>query len=1612
MDDSNSILDYFDYVMSQFNLDDDEKKKKELQNNTTQYTEDPNATPITDTTTSNTSDTTDTTSNIDTSTSTSNSSINTDILGKSIIDSLNDTLSQFTPISNDDLNGSNDYKSTMDTLDNLLNQKYNADLNANNNQNQNQNNIPWDQLPDEYKGKNFGPTLDQTINGPKSGSTYNLEGQIIDTKSTLTPSDDTLTNKKADTNNPIYKFMRGFQTRIIDPLIQWQADIDQNHISKSLNDNTTNLKNLGLNDDDIKQLDAAISENGTHDFNPSVPVDANMLKIINSRADLLQDQLSVNQVKDIIKLRKQASDISAQGGGAEKAGQFAAGATELALTVSASMAAGGIADSAIASPVVAKTLSKVGLNNTIGSTVVKVLGESVVETALDTPTIIADSEISETDFGSEFAQNFLFNSIGNTLGDAIDFGVKKVEKIKSSYDSAKYYKSLADFVGQSQEDLSKSIISDPEKSTNMIIDAVKKSGIKNITGNQTLDNILTDPEKLKPIASAVANASQSKIFIDIMSGTKLDNSELDILGNILKSSDQFSDDQVKSVLDYINSPITTDGKPITTSSVKSNVESVAEKTSEESTVPEPPTVKPTVDNNPNIKTAETPITDDPIDRNFFDKVTSAPNTLTDDDWTNFWKNQAIKSGISENNTNAINDFISKQNIDGMKSVDDLKNLANNDIYRYQDTIGKFINSPNIKLTDSTVTENINQAKATNNIRNMFKDDEQVRKFANSMSISPESMESIEKNTSGYISTNFNNTMSNSAESIINRLKSEPSDNVINDIYNTSIRPLLVKSSITDSLDGPDIKQFTKWISNASDLELSTLMKSTATMPLRDMSDVGVIIKIMNNLGINQDISDAFTRFVITQNGENATKLAFIKSLNLGPKATGYYGKLVASELSDIATPAAKATPAFKSSINKISQQANILANAIINGGDNRYIQSIYSNIANTIKNTEGFYTEKIIDGKVVKTFNQKHMSDLLNRNTVLAYLFRPSTQIKNILSNSADTIVDGLSNKFANLADSVIFGKGERGIVKNLGFEGSEKQADVLNKSIDTMIFNFENNVVERGKISDRLGDDVLKNLKDIKMNGVRNKSMLDKANKLLTSIMDAGDQPFRKMAELNTQTSIEMTNFYNSLERKYGVKQAKSMYKNATRDEFLKFIKANPLDDLDKAYIKGIGDYAVKTQNSWLKENVNKILEPFRQNPVLDAVKNMVMPFTSWSSNAIDKALDMIPLVGTIKNRDIIVKFLKEGDNFTSLDKRQFSTMIGRQMSGLSLISLGVFLQKTGYLKIFDESSADQRDVNQALNIPNFSIRLGQKDYIPLDFAEPGSWFLMLGSSIAKSDDQIKQQQKSMEQIGATDQEPNYWLNMFTTIMNGIKNMTLGNSVFSQMSAFSDLIDGTSENATSKILSNATRSLIPFSGLFTDYNKFVDPVMRQTRLESDQGNVLKNASNDLLAKLVPGYSKTLNYQYDITGAIKQRSQLGALVGVNTLIGSDNPEAQEWLRLYNATGKTTVIPNARAWILNSGTKAQNSQFDRAQQNMIRTIKLNADEYSTYSRIYGTIVDSFTKQIMADPQYNTYNDLQKSAIMEKVINRAGTISLNYYKQQYYKITDASSPVIKN
>jgi len=436
----------------------------------------------------------------------------------------------------------------------------------------------------------------------------------------------------------------------------------------------------------------------------------------------------------------------------------------------------------------------------------------------------------------------------------------------------------------------------------------------------------------------------------------------------------------------------------------------------------------------------------------------------------------------------------------MKSVDDLKNLANNDIDRYQDTIGKFINSPNIKITDSTVTENINQAKATNNIRNMFKNDEQV---------SPENMESIEKNTKGYISTNFNNTMSNSAESIIKRLRSEPSDNVINDIYNTSIRPLLVKSSITDSLDGPDIKQFTKWISNASDSELSTLMKSTATMPLRDMSDVGVTIKIMNELGINQDISDAFTRFVITQNGENATKLAFIKSLNLGPKATGYYGKLVASELSDIATPAAKATPAFKLNINKISQQANILANAIMNGGDDRYIQSIYSNIANTIINTEGFYTEKIIDGKVVKKFNQKHLSDLLNRNTVLAYLFRPSTQIKNILSNSADTIVDGLSNKFANLADRIIFGKGERGIVKNLGFEGSEKQADVLNKSIDTMIFNFENNVVERGKISDQLGTDVLEELKDIKMNGVRNKSMLDKANHLLTSIMDAGDQPF-----------------------------------------------------------------------------------------------------------------------------------------------------------------------------------------------------------------------------------------------------------------------------------------------------------------------------------------------------------------------------------------------------------------------------------------------------------------------------------------------------------------------
>lgn len=350
----------------------------------------------------------------------------------------------------------------------------------------------------------------------------------------------------------------------------------------------------------------------------------------------------------------------------------------------------------------------------------------------------------------------------------------------------------------------------------------------------------------------------------------------------------------------------------------------------------------------------------------------------------------------------------------------------------------------------------------------------------------------------------------------------------------------------------------------------------------------------------------------------------------------------------------------------------------------------------------------------------------------------------------------------------------------------------------------------------------------------------------------------------------------------------------------------------------------------------------------------DVLIPFAKTPANLTKAIVDYSPvgLVNSLTKYKAMNNAIETGQ-FTAKMQHDFVQTLGKATAGTMLYVLGMALAKAGITSGESDDDKDTRDfIKNTLGINSYSIKIGNKSFT-YDWAQPIAAPLSIMANIENS-------KRNKEQA----------------LLEGIVNsLDTAGSILLEQSFLSSINDVLSDNAgvvsgiINEVLELPSRAIPTFSKQIVD---LTDTTQRQT-YEYDKP--LQTATNKIKAKL-PGLSKTLSPSVDTMG--REILRYGGKNNIfNVFLNPANvntenisESASEIYRVYKVTGDQTIMPRVTPYYIN--------------QNGEKTI-LSTKERTEYAKVSGKIIEDNIKLLLKNSNYAKLEDEEKSQIIKNIVD---------------------------
>ena len=349
--------------------------------------------------------------------------------------------------------------------------------------------------------------------------------------------------------------------------------------------------------------------------------------------------------------------------------------------------------------------------------------------------------------------------------------------------------------------------------------------------------------------------------------------------------------------------------------------------------------------------------------------------------------------------------------------------------------------------------------------------------------------------------------------------------------------------------------------------------------------------------------------------------------------------------------------------------------------------------------------------------------------------------------------------------------------------------------------------------------------------------------------------------------------------------------------------------------------------------------------NPYIDAMMEIIMPFTKTPANIAMRGIDYSP-IGLINT---ITKAKKGADASEVIDE------LSKNLLGSALIAIGALLFSKGIVTGGEPENEKEAAFLKQQGWQPYAVKVGD-GYATYDWAQPAAIPIIMGVTIMESLEEGR--------LGVVDAVKNAGVASFNQWVE-----------LSPLQSLKEVMGGygtVGENLLNTAIEMPQR-LIPSALGATA--RTADTTQRLTY---SKGNVAQT-QKDLAKSKVPGLSQTLPAAYDTWGREKKRDDGTGLAAFNQFInpssykGTNATEAdREINRLYNELGDSAIYPRKASYSIEKGGK---------------TYTLSNAEYSEYQRIMGQLSYDGVKALMAKPAYNELTDHEKAEIIKDIYDNA-------------------------
>lgn len=562
----------------------------------------------------------------------------------------------------------------------------------------------------------------------------------------------------------------------------------------------------------------------------------------------------------------------------------------------------------------------------------------------------------------------------------------------------------------------------------------------------------------------------------------------------------------------------------------------------------------------------------------------------------------------------------------------------------------------------------------------------------------------------------------------------------------------------------------------------------------------------------------------------------------------------------------------------------------------------------------------------------------------VSMLFNPKTQVRNVMGNALIAPVNFASDSISAGIDKLVSKfTGVRTTGKTNFSDFGKGFAKGLYESYD----DFKRGINTRDMSGNRFEISPTKSFND--SNALS--KMLNKTDKLLSFVLDAGDRPFYEATFINSiNNQLKLNNTTEITQDMIDIATSEALSRTwQDNNEYTKFVL-----DIRRAFNKlNVGGYGL-----------GDVLIPFAKTPA-----NLTKAIIDYSP---------VGLVKSVVEGNNLKNAISRGD-FTTQQQHKFVQDLGKATAGTMLYVLGYALAKAGI--ITGESDEDKDVANfmkNNLGINSYSVKIGNNSFT-YDWAQPiaAPFGIMANFVNQNRDDSDK--------------------DILTRAMNLVDlpvNMILEQSFMQSIQDVLSNNGGVVEGVVQQVLDLPSRAIPTFLKQIVD---MTDSTQRQTYVKED---MLATAKNKVLSKIL-GASKMLAPTVDTMGnEVKKYGGKNNIFNVffnpaNVNSNNISDSGKEIYDVYQKTGDKTILPRTAAYSLT---------FDGKNYN------LSNEEKAKYQTTMGKYVDDNVSKLLNNKSYKQLTDTEKAKIINEIISDSNEIAkLEYAKDHKLEYERTSTDV---